>query len=48
MYLASQPHVNYSAVLIGLLLLAILASTIEINLGPLKIVFRKPRRRKRR
>ena len=49
MYLPLQPLVSSSAVLVGLLVLAILvASTIEVNVGPLKITFRKPHRRKRR
>lgn len=35
-------------VLAGLLVLAILvASAIEINVGPVKITFRKPRRRRK-
>jgi hypothetical protein len=48
MYLASQPPLISPAVLVGVLVLVILvASTIEVNVGPLKITFRK-RRRKRR
>jgi hypothetical protein len=44
-----QPPVSSPAVMVGLLVLAILvASTIELNVGPLKITFRKPRRRRRR
>lgn len=49
MPLASQPHISSQAVLVCLLILAILlASTIEVNVGPVKITFRKPRRRRRR
>ncbi len=49
MHLASQPPLSSPAVLLGLLVLAVLlASTIEVKAGPLKIAFRKRRRRKRR
>jgi len=47
--LLRQPPLSNPAVLLGLLVLAILvASTIEVNAGPLKITFRKRRRRRRR
>ncbi len=49
MPLASQLTVSSPAVVVGLLILAMLmASTIEVTLGPLKITFRNLRRRRRR
>lgn len=49
MSMAAQPPLINPTVLVGLLILAILvASTIEVTCGPLKITFRKRRRRKRR
>jgi hypothetical protein len=49
MPLAFQSPISTPAVLVFLLVLAILvAGTIELNVGPLKITFRKRRRRRRR
>ena len=55
MYKASQAPVSAPVVLVGLLVLGtllvltiLLASTIEVVVGPLKITFRKRRRHKRR